>query len=101
MAKLGTSAEMQHWAPGYPNSGSTDESCASMWVDMDGEHQTKKVLEHQLYNSIKTDNTSGFWHDISCTEEVRAICEKPVPATTTAATTTAATTTTTVPPTVS
>ena len=35
--KTGTSAELQHWAPGYPSSGSSDESCAAMWVDGDGE----------------------------------------------------------------
>ena len=39
--KTGTSAELQHWAPGYPSSGSSDESCAAMWVDADGECHTK------------------------------------------------------------
>ena len=44
VVKTGTSADLQHWAPDYPSSGSSDTSCASMWVDKDGEYTVIELL---------------------------------------------------------
>ena len=56
-----STAEFQHWGPGFPKGGDT-MNCAAIEVG----------------DTTSATDPQGFWADVDCTtDKIRAICEQP------------------------